>query len=133
WGASLLEDNLPTDNYHYQVTVQTGVRKNAGTESNISFIISGEQMDTGVRRLFDGKRKRFQTGSIMNFIMSTERCLGPLTFLRIWHDNTGNGNLRSWYLDQIQVTDLQTGERYSSSSLTEQRHSFQDFCDVIGG
>ncbi|KAL3878017.1 hypothetical protein ACJMK2_035653 [Sinanodonta woodiana] len=112
WGASLLEDNLPTDNYHYQVTVQTGVRKNAGTESNISFIISGEQMDTGVRRLFDGKRKRFETGSIMNFIMSTERCLGPLSFLRIWHDNTGNGKLRSWYLDQIQLTDLQTGERY---------------------
>ena len=59
--------------------------------------------------------QELQTGSIMNFIMSTEGCLGPLTFLRIWHDNTGHGKLKSWFLDQIQVTDLQTGEKYENS------------------
>ena len=57
WGASPLEDNLPTDDYHYQLSVTTGMKKNGGTASNISFIISGETCDTGVRRLFDGKRK----------------------------------------------------------------------------
>ena len=59
--------------------------------------------------------QELQTGSIMKFIMSTEGCLGPLTFLRIWHDNTGHGKLKSWFLDQIQVTDLQTGEKYENS------------------
>ena len=59
--------------------------------------------------------QELQTGSIMNFIMSTEGCLGPLTFLRIWHDNTGHGKLKGWFLDQIQVTDLQTGEKYENS------------------
>jgi len=54
------------------------------------------------------------TGSIMNFILSTEGCLGPLTFLRIWHDNSGQGKLKGWFLDQIQITDLQTGEKYDS-------------------
>jgi len=54
------------------------------------------------------------TGSIMNFIMSTEGCLGPLTFLRIWHDNSGIGKLKGWFLDQIQITDLQTGEKYAT-------------------
>jgi len=51
------------------------------------------------------------TGSIMNFILSTEGCLGPLTFLRIWHDNGGQGKMKGWFLDQIQITDLQTGEK----------------------
>ena len=57
WGASPLEDNLPTDSYHYQLTVYTGVKKKAGTRSRISFIMSGDNADTGVRRLYDGKRK----------------------------------------------------------------------------
>jgi len=50
-------------------------------------------------------------GSIYNYILSVESNLGPLTFLRIWHDNEGAGKKKGWFLDQIQVTDLQTGER----------------------
>ena len=57
WCAQPLEDNLPTDNYHYQITVQTAVKKNAGTKSKVSFVMSGDNTDTGVRRLDDGKRK----------------------------------------------------------------------------
>ena len=57
-------------------------------------------------------RQELATGSIMNFILSAEGCLGPLTFLRIWHDNSGHGKLKGWFLDQIQITDLQTGEKY---------------------
>ena len=52
-----MEDNLPSDKYHYQMTVYTGTKKQAGTTSKISFILSGDECDTGVRRLFDGKRK----------------------------------------------------------------------------
>lgn len=48
----------------------------------------------------------------MNYILSVEEKLGPLTFCRVWHDNTGESAYRSWYLDQIEVSDLQTGERY---------------------
>jgi len=54
----------------------------------------------------------------MNFILSTEESLGPLTFLRIWHDNSGHGKLKGWFLDQIQVTDLQTGEKYERRCMT---------------
>ena len=57
WGAMPLEDNLPSDRYHYQLTVYTAVRKNAGTASKPSFILSGDHADTGVRCLADGKRK----------------------------------------------------------------------------
>jgi len=57
WGAVPLEDNVPSDGYYYQLAVYTGVRKGAGTKSKPSFILSGDYADTGVRRLFDGKRK----------------------------------------------------------------------------
>ena len=53
----------------------------------------------------------FARGSVMNFVLSVEQKLGPLTFLRIWHDNKGKGKHKSWYLDHVQVNDLQTGER----------------------
>ncbi|XP_052262941.1 uncharacterized protein LOC127866462 [Dreissena polymorpha] len=112
WGATPLEDNLPTDNYHYQLSVYTGMKKDAATKSNVSFIISGEERDTGVRRLFDGKRLAHDTGSIMNYVLSVEEKLGPLSFCRIWHDNSADGKFRSWYLEQIEVSDLQTGEKY---------------------
>jgi hypothetical protein len=51
------------------------------------------------------------TGSINNYILGVEDSLGPLTFLRIWHDNSGKGSKRGWFLDQVHVTDLQTGEK----------------------
>jgi len=57
WGATPLEDNVPSDSYYYQLSVYTGVRKGAGTRSKPSLILSGDYADTGVRRLFDGKRK----------------------------------------------------------------------------
>ena len=41
----------------YQITVITGVRSRAGTVSNIQFILSGDQHDTGVRKLSDGINK----------------------------------------------------------------------------
>lgn len=50
-------DNLPIDTYHYLITVHTGVGKEAGTTSNISFVMSGEMSDSGVRKLSDGKNQ----------------------------------------------------------------------------
>jgi ankyrin repeat protein len=35
-----------------------------------------------------------------------------LTFLKIWHDNSGKGDKASWFLNQIIVHDLQTKEKF---------------------
>jgi hypothetical protein len=40
------------------------------------------------------------------------RSLGPLNYLRVWHDNTGRGSSASWFLKYIIVRDLQTMERF---------------------
>lgn len=57
WGATPLADNLPTDNYYYLISVQTGVGKDTGTTSKIGFVLSGDLADSGVRKLSDDKRK----------------------------------------------------------------------------
>jgi hypothetical protein len=41
-----------------------------------------------------------------------ERPIGNLTYLRVWHDNSGKGNRKaSWYLKYAIVHDLQTREK----------------------
>ena len=44
-------------------------------------------------------------------MMSVEESLGDLSFIKIWHDNSGKDSLASWYLDHIIITDLQTTKR----------------------
>lgn len=83
WGATPLEDNLPTDSYHYQISVYTGMKKGAGTKSNISFIISGEERDTGVRRIFDGKRKARYKYDIHLYVIKGFLLTNNLTILTI--------------------------------------------------
>ncbi|CAF2607106.1 unnamed protein product [Rotaria sp. Silwood2] len=111
WTARPLIDNLPIDNYYYLITIHTGVGKESGTTSNIHFIISGESSDSGMRQLTDGKIIEFPAGSVRNFVMSVEAPLGPLLYLRVWHDNSGLRNKASWFLNMINVMDLQTGEK----------------------
>jgi polycystin 1L2 len=57
WGASPLVDNLPSDGYYYLVSVQTGVGNDTSTKSNVGLLVVGEQAESGVRKLSDGKRK----------------------------------------------------------------------------
>ncbi|XP_066291033.1 polycystin-1-like protein 2 [Branchiostoma lanceolatum] len=111
WGVSPLIDNDIRHSYHYQVAVYTGMRKDAGTRSNIGFVLSSEKGDTGTRRLDDKGKKVFDRGSVNNFLLSLPRCLGNLQYLRIWHDNSGKGRNASWFLDKIIITDLQTEKR----------------------
>jgi len=61
--------------------------------------------------MFVCKIKEFAAGSVRNFVMSVENPLGPLLYLRVWHDNSGEKNKASWYLNMINVMDLQTGEK----------------------
>ncbi|XP_062611722.1 uncharacterized protein LOC134273545 [Saccostrea cucullata] len=112
WGTRFLVDSENSDAYFYLITVQTGLRRDGGTKSNVNFIIGGEDGDSGVRILSDGYTQGFQTGSLRTFLMGTKFCLGDLTYFRVWHDNSGIGNEKSWYLDKILVDDLQNGKRY---------------------
>ena len=40
--------------------------------------------------------------------MNTPEALGTPVFLRVWHDNSGEGHDNDWQLDKVIVVDLQT-------------------------
>ncbi|RNA30185.1 polycystic kidney disease 1-like 2, partial [Brachionus plicatilis] len=110
-GLNLLPDNNPYHDYCYEIMVFTGSRREAGTDSQVRFILSGEDLDTGVRVLSDPRRKVFRRSAIDSFIMAVEQPLGALNYLRIWHDNSGDGDYASWYLKFVIIRDLQTKEK----------------------
>ncbi|XP_035828454.1 polycystic kidney disease protein 1-like 2 [Aplysia californica] len=110
WQVGYLSDNLGMDNYYYLLTVHTGLSRGSGTSSRVSFVLTGVNGDTGVRLLTDGER-HLSTGSVVTYVMATPYDLGELSYLRIWHDNSGEGQNQSWYLNKIYVEDLQTRTR----------------------
>uniref|UniRef100_A0A8W8K4X6 PLAT domain-containing protein n=1 Tax=Magallana gigas TaxID=29159 RepID=A0A8W8K4X6_MAGGI len=112
WGVTPLIDNFVDDTYYYLITVYTGMRRGAGTRSRVGFIVAGEDDDTGVRELYDGVRTEFSTASVNHFLMATSQPLGPLTYLYIFHDNSGEGEWSSWYLNRVDIEDLQDRTRF---------------------
>ena len=57
WGVTGLSDNLPGHKYHFKMSVYTGLRKDAGTKSNICFTLAGDYEETPVRVLSDATGK----------------------------------------------------------------------------
>ena len=43
--------------------------------------------------------QKFDRGSERKLMMSTERPLGELAYIKIWHDNSGKDSQASGYLD----------------------------------
>ncbi|KAH9519473.1 Polycystic kidney disease protein 1-like 2 [Bulinus truncatus] len=112
WGVFPLVDNYAYESYFYLITVHTGLRKSAGTKSNVFFCLFGQDDETGVRKLSDGIKEGFPTGSVCHFVMACPKCLGDLQCLKIWHDNSGKGNEAPWFLDRIEIVDIQTRKAY---------------------
>ena len=111
-GSTPLPDNEATAKYLYEIVVYTGDKDGAATDSKIQFILSGEEEETGVRTLEDPFRPAFRRGDTNSFVMAVPKKLGRLNYIRIWHDNSGNGKFRSWFLSFIVVKDVLTGEKY---------------------
>lgn len=111
-GSTPLPDNHPGARYLYEILVYTGDNDEAATDSKVSFIISGEDDETGVRTLTDPFRPVFRKGDTNSFVMATPKRLGRLSYIRIWHDNSGEGKFKSWFLSFIVVKDVQTGEKF---------------------
>jgi len=47
--------------------------------------------------LKDAENREFARGSMLTFVMSTEKDLGELTYIHLWHDNSGG----DWYLRYV--------------------------------
>lgn len=51
-----------------------------------------------------------QPGGVDSFLITTPDCLGSLTFIRMWHDNSGKSP--SWLLSQVVIRDIETDEKF---------------------
>ena len=114
-GANIKEQ---VNKYIYEIIVLTGSRKDAGTESKVSCIITSESSETDIIDLKDSnpnmkkRRKVFNRAGVDSFLLALDKPLGSLTSIRIWHDNSGIDSQRSsWYLKYVIVHDLQTRDK----------------------
>ena len=108
----LLDHENNINQYIYEIIVLTGSRRNAGTDSKVSCIISSESTETEILKLTDAnkKRKLFSRAGVDSFLLALNQPLGCLTSILIWHDNSGKVS-SSWYLKYIIVHDLQTRDK----------------------
>ena len=49
---------------------------------------------------------------MINFLMRTNKCLGPMQYLHIWHDCSGQDAEASWFLDKIVIRDILTDKTF---------------------
>ncbi|XP_022236795.1 polycystic kidney disease protein 1-like 3, partial [Limulus polyphemus] len=78
----------------------------------VQFIVSGDDDETEVRTLDDPKRSILRRNGVDVFVMAVPRSLGQLNFIRIWHDNSGKGKWKSWFLKYVVFRDVQTGHKF---------------------
>ncbi len=103
-------DNEPYDNHKYEVTLFTGSRRNAGSTAEVSIIITGDNGDSQPRLLQRTSSVSFKRTSQDTYLVTTAHALGSLQYIRIWHDNSGPDP--SWFLSEIIIRDVETGEQY---------------------
>ncbi|GIY05826.1 polycystic kidney disease protein 1-like 2 [Caerostris extrusa] len=130
-GATPLQDNDMQDKY---ISMKFWYKQDISLmlPLNPRFILSclGREDETDVRTFSDDQRPIFSTRSPKLFYYVYTRhqlyklfrmnriridgitCLGQLNYLRIWHDNSGEGKNASWYLKHVVVKDIITGYKY---------------------
>ncbi|XP_014324136.2 lipoxygenase homology domain-containing protein 1 [Xiphophorus maculatus] len=104
-----VEDALET--HTYNVSVMTGDVSGAGTDANVFLTIYGDLGDTGERKLSKSETNsnKFERGSVDKFTIEAVD-LGQVFKIKIRHDNSMMSP--DWYLDQVEVFDLDTEEVY---------------------
>uniref|UniRef100_A0A915JXV8 Uncharacterized protein n=1 Tax=Romanomermis culicivorax TaxID=13658 RepID=A0A915JXV8_ROMCU len=109
-----LPENDISDRYIYEVVTSTGLMKGAATDSKVSFITSGSSGSSGTRNFGHplGKEYIFRRGMVNHFILTCRRSLGDLHSVRIWHDNSGQGEFSGWFLNEIVIFDVQTSRKF---------------------
>ena len=99
--------------HRYDLTVSTGVWRNAGSTASVFIKIYGTESTLETVNLTESSspgRKMFGRGSIDRFVLQLDKPLGNLFKIEIWHDNSGTNS--SWFLDQVRIVDESTGEKW---------------------
>ncbi|XP_075542523.1 polycystin-1-like protein 2 isoform X2 [Dermacentor variabilis] len=101
-----LQQNLPTDQQPYIVTIITGFRRNAGTTSKVWLQLVGSE---GSSRTFLLKDENVNPGTLQRksedyFLATTERALGEIT--EVVFTLEARGTRAPWFLHTVVVQDM---------------------------
>ncbi|GMH36686.1 hypothetical protein BSKO_04559 [Bryopsis sp. KO-2023] len=101
----------PRDNMiQYKVITHTSNIKGAATDSNVFVDLIGKSRSSGPIPLKSKKKDTFERGEVDEFVLEFPFTMGPLTELRIWHDDRGLGS--GWHLDHVVVKEMKAKEVY---------------------
>ncbi|KAJ4890754.1 hypothetical protein Rs2_30502 [Raphanus sativus] len=107
----------------YLIYVQTGTRKNSGTDSNIGVILADKDVYIEIKDLVSWGGTTpgldyFENGDLDTF-NGTERCLpNPVCFMKLFSD--GSGNKPGWYVQYVNVTTSKIGTWNTHQFTVEQ-------------
>ncbi|CAF2355156.1 unnamed protein product [Rotaria sp. Silwood2] len=101
------------NNTTYRVTTKTSSVDGAGSDSNISIVISGQNGDSGELKLENSSThmNKFERDNEDIFTFENILSLGELTKLRVSNDESAFFK-KSWHLEYVKVDDIQTGQSY---------------------
>ncbi|XP_048575421.1 uncharacterized protein LOC5516858 isoform X2 [Nematostella vectensis] len=111
-GVHFSPSNRPGSRYLYEIVVCVGTRRRAGTTANVAIKLYGDQQDSQPFLLDDSNRNStpLSRGSNNSFIVTTSEALGQLSYIRIWHDNTGSNP--ALFVKKVIVRDHVTGDTW---------------------
>uniref|UniRef100_A0A8B9L468 Lipoxygenase homology domains 1b n=1 Tax=Astyanax mexicanus TaxID=7994 RepID=A0A8B9L468_ASTMX len=94
-----------------EISVRTGDMHGAGTDANVFLTMYGDLGDTGERKLSKSEtgKNKFERGAVDKFSIEAVD-LGQIFKIKVRHDNSMLG--ADWYLDQVEVVDIDTEEVY---------------------
>ena len=72
-GVCGLADNRPGDRYRYEIAIWTGMRRNAGTRSEVNIILSGDKNDSDPRCLANPQNPGFGRASLEKFLLTSPK------------------------------------------------------------
>ncbi|XP_073504485.1 polycystin-1 isoform X2 [Phyllobates terribilis] len=94
--------------FKYEVLLKTGWGRGSGTTAHVGISLYGVDSKSGHRHL-DGENT-FHRNSVDIFQIATEKSLGNVWKVRLWHDNKGLSP--SWYVQHVIIKDLQRSKNY---------------------
>ena len=68
-----LPDNRPQDKYLYEILTFTGHWDGSSCDSGVYFVLNGEEGDSGMRKLDEGRKDTLRKGTIDSYIMRSPR------------------------------------------------------------
>ncbi|XP_053257890.1 LOW QUALITY PROTEIN: polycystic kidney disease protein 1-like 3 [Podarcis raffonei] len=108
--VTILADNEATACFPYLVQVFTGYRRGAGTSAKVILTLYGAEGRSEPHLLQHPQGPSFERGGRDAFLLATQKSLGNLHAIRLWHDNTGPNP--SWFVRRLVVCDLPAKKKW---------------------